>query len=164
MQLTNAVIYPGTFDPITKGHMDILRRASKIFATVIIAVAKDTVKNTLFSLEERVEIVEAEIKNHNLQNVKVLPFEGLLIDFAKQLDVYTIVRGLRAVSDFEYEFQLAYMNHKMHRKIETIFFPATEDSHYISSRFVKEVARLGGNIDDFVSVYVQRRLKECLKN
>lgn len=156
-------IYPGTFDPITFGHMDIIKRASKIFNNLIIAVAEDTVKQPIFSLRERVKIVENEIKTIN-KGIKVTSFKGLLVDFAQKQNASVIVRGMRAASDFEYEFQMAYMNYKLSPTLETIFLPATENGHFISSRFVKELARLKGDLSGFVSPFVAKRLKEHFKN
>lgn len=158
------VIYPGTFDPITVGHLDILERASRIFETVVIAVARDTKKNTLFSLEDRVEMIKSAIEESAIENVQVVPFNGLLIDFVNEIGASIIVRGLRASNDFEYEFQMSYINHKMNNDIETIFLPATANSHYISSTFVKEISRLGGDISQFVSRSVDVKLKEKWKS
>lgn len=161
-------IYPGTFDPITHGHMDIIKRASKIFERLIIAVADDTPKSPVFSLAERVNIVEQEIKsllnNNNKKSIKVMPFSGLLVDFARSQKATVIIRGLRAASDFEYEFQMSYMNYKLASEVETLFMPATENGHFISSRFVKELARLKGNLKGFVSDNVARKLYEYYSN
>ncbi|MDZ5762132.1 Phosphopantetheine adenylyltransferase [Candidatus Cyrtobacter comes] len=150
------VIYPGTFDPITLGHLDIIKRASRIFSSVTIGVAQDTRKNTIFSLEERVRMIEQEVAH--IKNVEVIGFTGLLVDFARKNDVHTMVRGLRAVSDFEYEFQLAYVNRKMNHKIDTVFLPSTEEGHFISSSFAREIARLGGDLSQLVSVNVANML------
>lgn len=156
-------IYPGTFDPITFGHDDIIRRASEIFDDLIIAIAKDNNKNPLFSLDERVEIAKNEISNMNLSaRIHVEAFEGLLVDYAKKAGATVIVRGLRAVSDFEYEFQMFGMNSKLNPDIQTIFLPASENNHFIASKLVKEAARLGGNIEKFVSPYVAQKLYEKL--
>ncbi len=150
------VIYPGTFDPITLGHFDIIKRASRIFPSVIIGVAQDTRKNTMFSLDERVAMIEQEVKD--IMNVEVKGFTGLLVDFAKNNGVHTMVRGLRAVSDFEYEFQLAYVNRKMNHKIDTVFLPSTEEGHFISSSFAREIAKLGGDLSQLVSANVASML------
>jgi pantetheine-phosphate adenylyltransferase len=150
-------IYPGTFDPITFGHFDIIKRASNMFAELVVAVAEDCNKQTLFSLEERLKIVQAEVAKID-GNVIVKPFSGLLINFVHQEKGNVIVRGLRALADFEYEFQMFYMNNKMDASIETVFIPATENGHFISSRFVKELARLGGDVKSFVSPLVQENL------
>jgi len=159
MNKTKIAIYPGTFDPITFGHMDIIRRASEIVDHLVIAVAKDTAKNPLFTLSERVEMVKAEIENLGGDaKISVEQFEGLLVDFAAKKNAKLIIRGLRAVSDFEYEFQMFGMNAKLNPTIQTIFLPASENNHFIASKFVKEVARLGGNVANFVSSNVVQKL------
>ncbi len=154
------VIYPGTFDPITKGHADIIKRICAIFPHLIIAVAEDTPKTTMFSVLKRVEQVMKEVSLMGLQNrtVEVVPFSGLLVDFVEQQGAHLLIRGLRAASDFEYEFQMSYMNHKIKPSVETFFIPANENSHFISSRFVKELARLGGDIENFVSTHIAKDL------
>ena len=158
-------IYPGTFDPITFGHIDIIKRASQLFDHIIIASAKDSNKNPLFSLDERVELIQHEIKNLHLENqVSVEKFEGLLVEFAKQKNAKIIIRGLRAVSDFEYEFQMFGMNSKLEPHIQTIFLPASENHHFIASKLVKEVARLRGDISKFVSANVVEALNKKIKN
>lgn len=157
--MAKIAIYPGTFDPITFGHLDILKRAAKIFDQVIVSIAANSSKTPLFSLEERLEIAESEVENLPDKNIKVMAFGGLLIDFVKQQNAEIIVRGLRAVSDFEFEFQMSYMNHKMAPEIETIFLPATENSHFISSSFVRQISLLGGNLDGLVSPYVAQKLR-----
>lgn len=153
-------IYPGTFDPITRGHIEIIKRAGKIFPHLIIGIAEDTNKSPLFSLEDRVQMARTEIDKLTdiSPNIEVLPFSGLLVDFAERSEVAVIIRGLRAVSDFEYEFQMSYMNHKINSKVETLFIPANEAGHFISSRFVKEMARLGGRIEGFVSEGIAQKL------
>ncbi len=157
--MSKIAIYPGTFDPITFGHLDILQRASKVFDKVIVGIAANTSKNTLFSIEERFEIAKKEVSGLNISNVTVRMFEGLLIEFVRNEGAKIIVRGLRAVSDFEFEFQMSYMNHKMSPEIETVFLPATENSHFISSSFVKQIALLHGNLDGLVSDYVSLQLR-----
>lgn len=157
--MSKIAIYPGTFDPITFGHLDILQRASKVFDKVIVGIAANTSKNTLFSIEERFEIAKKEVSGLNISNVTVRMFEGLLIEFVKNEGAKIIVRGLRAVSDFEFEFQMSYMNHKMSPEIETVFLPATENSHFISSSFVKQIALLQGNLNGLVSDYVSSQLR-----
>jgi len=158
-------IYPGTFDPITFGHIDIIKRASQLFDHIIIASAKDSNKNPLFSLDERVELIQHEIKNLRLENqISVEKFEGLLVEFAKQKNSKIIIRGLRAVSDFEYEFQMFGMNSMLEPHIQTIFLPASENHHFIASKLVKEVARLRGDISKFVSANVVEALNKKLKN
>ncbi len=160
------VIYPGTFDPITFGHLDIIKRTIKIFSNLVIAVAEDTSKSPIFSLEERISLVKEDISTllPKNKNIEVKSFKGLLVDFAQAENAMVIIRGMRAVSDFEYEFQLAYMNYKLSPNIETIFLPASENGHFISSRFVKEVARLKGNLSGFVSKNVEKKLKEKFHN
>lgn len=157
-------IYPGTFDPITLGHLDIIKRASELFDHLIVAAAKDNYKNPLFTLDERVELIEEEIKNlDSSAQISVEKFEGLLINFANKKNAMVIVRGLRAVSDFEYEFQMFGMNSKLDPNIQTIFLPASETNHFIASKLVKEVAKLGGNISKFVSKNVAEKLEKKLK-
>jgi pantetheine-phosphate adenylyltransferase len=145
-------IYPGSFDPITNGHLDVLQRASGLFDELIVAVARDNAKQSLFTVEERVELLQAATEH--LPNLKVMPFEGLLVDFARQQQAMALVRGLRAVSDFEFEFQLALMNRKLEPNLETMFLMPREELTYISSRLVKEIARLGGNVNQFVPPHV----------
>lgn len=150
-------IYPGSFDPITNGHLDVLQRASGLFDELIVAVARDNAKQSLFTVEERVELLQAATEH--LPNLKVMPFEGLLVDFARQQQAMALVRGLRAVSDFEFEFQLALMNRKLEPNLETMFLMPREELTYISSRLVKEIARLGGNVNQFVPPHVVAALK-----
>jgi pantetheine-phosphate adenylyltransferase len=153
-------IYPGTFDPITFGHLDIIKRASLLFDKLIVASAKDTSKNPLFTLDERVDLINQEIIKNNLQDkVIVEKFEGLLVEFAKRKSAKIIIRGLRAVSDFEYEFQMFGMNSALEPDIQTIFLPASENHHFIASKLVKEIARLDGDISKFVSANVSQILK-----
>jgi pantetheine-phosphate adenylyltransferase len=157
-------IYPGTFDPITFGHLDIIKRASELFDHLIVAAAKDNYKNPLFSLDERVKLIEEETNFFNKSGeISVEKFEGLLVEFARKKEARVIIRGLRAVSDFEYEFQMFGMNSKLDPEIQTIFFPASETNHFIASKLVKEVARLGGDISKFVSANVAKKLAAKLK-
>ncbi len=158
-------IYPGTFDPITHGHMDIIKRALKIVDHLIIGVAQDNNKKPLFSLEERSRMAKNEVflLNKGGKTVEVVAFEGLLVDFARKNKSNIIIRGLRAVSDFEYEFQMSGMNSRLDSDIQTIFLPASESTHFIASKLVKEVARLGGNIDEFVSDNVKKELENTFK-
>jgi pantetheine-phosphate adenylyltransferase len=151
-------IYPGSFDPITFGHLDIIRRATQLFDHLIIAAAKDNYKNPLFSLEERFALIEEEVKNFGDGQVSVEKFEGLLVNFARQKNAKVIIRGLRAVSDFEFEFQMFGMNSKLDSEIQTIFLPASEANHFIASKLVKEVAKLGGDISKFVPKNVAEKL------
>lgn len=163
MNKTKIAIYPGTFDPITFGHLDIIKRAGEIVDHLIIAVAKDTAKNPLFTLTERVEMVKEEVaKLGSDTKISVEQFEGLLVDFAAKKNARLIIRGLRAVSDFEYEFQMFGMNAKLNPAIQTIFLPASENNHFIASKFVKEVARLGGDVTNFVSQNVVQKLSHKL--
>ncbi|MFM7558387.1 MAG: pantetheine-phosphate adenylyltransferase [Alphaproteobacteria bacterium] len=150
-------IYPGTFDPITFGHIDIIKRASQLFDLLIIATAKDSNKNPLFTMDERVELINQEI-SQIASNIVVEKFEGLLVDFARQKNAKIIVRGLRAVSDFEYEFQMFGMNSKLDSNIQTIFLPASENHHFIASKLVKEIAKLNGDISKFVTPNVAKNL------
>ena len=146
-------VYPGTFDPVTNGHLDIIGRAARILDRLVVGVAMNAGKGPLFPLEERVELVRAEtgaIAASAGAQVEVVPFEGLLVSFAKQVGAGVIVRGLRAVSDFDYEFQMAGMNHRIDGEVETVFLMASETNQFISSRFVKEIARLGGDVASFV--------------
>ena len=151
-------IYPGTFDPFTYGHLDILRRGMRLCDQVIIAVADNSNKKPLFSIEQRCDFIAKDIAYHKLQNVAVAFFDGLLVRFAAQRKARTIIRGLRALSDFEYEFQMASMNAHLDPAIETIFLAASIKHHFISSRMVKEVAQRGGDVSDFVSLPVRTAL------
>lgn len=150
-------IYPGTFDPITTGHMDIIRRALRVVDHLIIGVAEDTGKAPIFGVEERAEMVREDAAAMN-GRISVEPFSGLLVDFARQHHASLLIRGLRAVSDYEYEFQMACMNNRLAPDIETVFLTASENTHFISSRFVKQIARLGGDISTLVSPAVAKHL------
>jgi pantetheine-phosphate adenylyltransferase len=158
--LGNIAIYPGTFDPITNGHGDIVARAAQIFDHVIVAVAASTAKNTAFSTDERVELAQQILSRHH--NVEVRRFEGLLAHFARECGAQAILRGLRAVSDFEYEFQLAGMNKRLVPEADTIFMPTTEHYSYISSSLIREIASLGGDVSEFVDPIVHAALNERL--
>lgn len=153
-------LYPGTFDPITNGHMDIIVRAARLVDRLIVAVARNAGKGPLFSTGERVELVRAEVAplNERGSRIEVKAFDNLLMHFAHQNGVKMIIRGLRAVSDFEYEFQMAGMNAKIEPGIETVFLMASDRNQFISSRFVKEIGRLGGDISPFVSPRINERL------
>lgn len=154
-------LYPGTFDPMTLGHLDIIKRASNLCDKLVVAVAINRDKNPLFALDERVEMVENAVAPLRSQiEVEVRPFEGLLIHFVEYVGATTIVRGLRAVSDFEYEFQMAGMNDRLNPNIETVFLMADPQYQTIASRLVKEIARLGGDIGPFVTPEVEHRLKD----
>ncbi len=153
-------VYPGTFDPITLGHMDIITRATKIVDKLVIAVATNAGKNPLFSPDERVDMVRAEVEaiETNGAEIEVRAFDSLLMHFAMEAGARIILRGLRAVSDFEYEFQMACMNARVNPAVETVFLTASERQQFISSRFVKEIGALGGDISSFVSPRVADRL------
>ncbi|WP_339048727.1 pantetheine-phosphate adenylyltransferase [Candidatus Mesenet endosymbiont of Phosphuga atrata] len=150
-------VYPGTFDPITFGHVDIIKRAYNLVDKLIIGVACDVKKDMIFSANARAEMVREEIKLLNIK-AEVIIFNGLLIYFAQKQNASVIIRGLRAVSDFDYEFQMSWINYKLSPKIETIFLPAAEDTQFISSSFVKEIARLNGDVSKFVSKNVKEQL------
>ena len=162
MSKSRVGVYPGTFDPITNGHTDIILRATKIVDQLVIGVARNIGKGPLFSTEERVAIVEDEIANfadaETRKRITVRPYENLLMHFAVEQGASVIVRGLRAVSDFEYEFQMAGMNFRLDPNIETVFLMANDKYQFISSRLVKEIAQLGGNVSHFVSPRVVARI------
>lgn len=154
-------LYPGTFDPMTLGHLDIIQRGTKLCDRLVIAVAINRDKNPLFELDERVEMVENAVAPLRKDvEIDVLPFEGLLLHFVESVGASMIVRGLRAVSDFEYEFQMAGMNDKLNPDIETVFLMADPQYQTIASRLVKEICRLGGSVDQFVTPEVEQRLKD----
>ncbi|MEK6572107.1 MAG: pantetheine-phosphate adenylyltransferase [Bacteroidota bacterium] len=150
-------IYPGTFDPITNGHIDVLERAIEIFDKVIVTVARNSAKNPMFSDDERVEIIKKVVKRYG-KKVEVDSFSGLLVDYAKAKHAVAIVRGLRAISDFEYEFQMALMNRKLSKGVFTLYLMPHERYTYLNSSIVREIASLGGDISNFVPKYVARRL------
>jgi pantetheine-phosphate adenylyltransferase len=152
-----SVVYPGTFDPITNGHTDLIQRAARLFDRVVVGVAADTHKAPTFSIEDRVAMVREVVAGVN--GVEVVSFNGLLVNFARQLDVTVIMRGLRAVSDFEFEFQLAGMNRRMAPDIETLFMTPAEQYAYLSSSLVREIARLKGDVSSFVAPNVQAALR-----
>jgi pantetheine-phosphate adenylyltransferase len=153
-------VYPGTFDPITCGHFDLVERAARFYDRLVLAVANNRNKQSLFSLQQRVELAQA-VTAH-LPNVEVMAFDGLLVDFVHQIEGNVLLRGLRAVSDFEYEFQLASMNRKLAPEIETMFMTPAENYAFISSSLVKEIARLGGDVSEFVHPEVAQALKQAL--
>lgn len=146
-------LYPGTFDPVTNGHLDVIGRAARLVDRLVVGVAINIGKGPLFELEERVELVRAEVAPIATRHgtiIEVRPFEGLLVQYAREVGARMIVRGLRAVSDFDYEFQMVGMNRRLDQEIETIFLMASETNQFIASRLVKEIARLGGDISGFV--------------
>jgi pantetheine-phosphate adenylyltransferase len=154
-------IYPGTFDPITNGHTDIIRRAIKVVDQLVIGVARNDGKGPLFATDERVEIVRDEVahlENGDAERIEVRAFDTLLVNFAQAVGATVVIRGLRAVSDFEYEFQMAGMNARLNPDIETVFLMASDRFQFISSRFVKEIGALGGDVSHFVSPRVAARL------
>jgi len=156
-------IYPGTFDPITFGHIDVIRKALKVVDTLIIAVSNDFSKDYLFSAEERVIIIKKAIfkdLKFNKRNIKVLPFNSLTTSFCLKHNATIVFRGLRAVTDFEYEFQLAGMNRQLNKKIETVFLMSDPDNQVISSKFVKEIAKLNGKISGFVTKSTEKTIRE----
>ena len=158
-------IYPGTFDPITNGHADIISRASKITDELILAISTSYSKNPMFSVEDRCKLAKIYLEKYNMaSNVRVMKFDGLLVNFASKVGAGIIVRGLRAVSDFEYEFQMACMNSRLDGNIETIFLPASEKNQFISSRLVKEIASLDGPISAFVIPEIEKKVIEYYKN
>ena len=156
-------LYPGSFDPITNGHMDIIRRSLKVVDKLIVGIAVNVSKAEYFSTEERQQIIEEDIKNIGLTDrIKIYSFEGLLMDYAKNIGANVIIRGLRAVSDFEYEFQMTGMNARLEPSIETVFLMSSENQHFISSKLVKEVFKFNGDISSFVSANVLKKMKNKL--
>lgn len=155
-------VYPGTFDPVTHGHTDLVTRAARVFSKVIVAIAESPHKSPLFSLEERIAMAQGELKG--LDNVQVLGFDNLLMDFVRAQGAGVIVRGLRAVSDFEYEFQLASMNRHLAEEVETLFMTPDENFSFISSSLVKEIARLGGDVSEFVGAAVRAAMRQRFGN
>jgi pantetheine-phosphate adenylyltransferase len=159
------VIYPGTFDPLTFGHLDIIQRASRLGDELIVAVAANAGKGPLLTVEERTDLVTTECRRLSVDGtvkvpVRVLNFSNLLTDFAREQGASVVVRGLRAVSDFEIEFQMASINKRLHGDLETVFLMAAEHQHFVASRFVKEVSRYGGDISSFVPASVVRKMKQ----
>ena len=150
-------IYPGSFDPITNGHLDVIQRASRLFDEVLVAVAENEQKQPLFTVEERSVLLKRAVAE--LPNVRVTTFKGLLVDLVRETGAVAVVRGLRAVSDFEFEFQMALMNRKMEPGFETMFLMPKEEYTYLSSRIVKEIARLNGDVDKFVPAYIAEALR-----
>jgi len=150
-------VYPGTFDPLTRGHEDLVRRASRLFDAVILGVADSRAKRTFFPLQERIDMASEVLGG--VKNLKVVGFDGLLIDFVRQQEARVVLRGLRAVSDFEYEFQLAGMNRSLYPDLETIFLTPSEQHMFISATLVREIAAFGGDVSKFVDPLVEKRLK-----
>jgi pantetheine-phosphate adenylyltransferase len=150
-------IYPGSFDPLTNGHLDLIERGSKIFDELVVAILRNPEKDPLFTLEERIEILESEIARWS--NVRAEAFDGLLVDYARRHNAGAVLRGIRAISDYEYELQMALMNRKLDPRLETVFMMPAEAYSYVSSRLVKEVARLGGSVRGLVPQLVEQRLE-----
>ncbi len=153
-------IYPGSFDPITKGHLDLIERGSRLVDKLVVAILRNEEKRVLFSIEERIEMLEEVVSQFD--NVEVAAFNGLLVDYAAETGAKLIIRGIRAVSDYEYELQMALMNRRLRPEIETVFLMAGEAYSFVSSRLVKEVISLGGNISGLVPATVESRLKKRL--
>ncbi len=158
MNLQRTAVYPGTFDPITNGHTDLVSRAARVFSKVIVAIAESPHKKPLLSLDERIMLSRNELKE--LKNVEVLGFSNLLVEFVQQVGAGVLIRGLRAVSDFEYEFQLASMNRHLAPNVETLFMTPDEEYGFISSSLVKEIARLDGDVSEFVSDEVRQAMRQ----
>ena len=155
--MSQVIIYPGTFDPITLGHKDLVYRASQLFGRVVVAVAGDTGKNTLFSYEERIDLCQQVLAD--VEGVEVTGFHGLVVDYASSIGAKGLLRGRRAVSDFEYEFQLANMNRRLKPDLESLFLTPSEQFSFISSSLVREIARLNGDVSEFVEPAVEQALK-----
>ena len=151
-------VYPGTFDPLTRGHEDLVRRAVRLFDTLVLAIAESTAKRTFFTLEERVAMAREVLAD--VKNLQIVGFKGLLTEFVRQQKAVVVLRGLRAVSDFEYEFQLAGMNRNLYPEMETIFLTPSEQHMFISATLVREIATLGGDVSEFVHPSVAKRLKQ----
>ena len=156
--MSKRAIYPGTFDPLTNGHFDLIRRASKLFDEVIVSIAASPGKNPLFSLAERVELATQAVAE--FPNVTVRGFKGLLVHYLKEVDAHIILRGLRAISDFEYEFQLATMNRRLDSNVETVFLTPSENHTFISASLVREIAMLGGDVSPFVHSHILSAMQE----
>ena len=156
--MSTLAVYPGSFDPLTNGHVDIISRGARLFDRIVVAILVNAEKSPLFSIAERVEIARDVFKNHS--NVEVDTFDGLLVDYVERKRAQAIVRGLRAVSDFEFEFQMALMNQRLNPRIETVFMMPAEQYTYISSRLIKEVFTLGGRVHGLVPELVEQRLRE----
>ena len=160
--MTRKAVYPGTFDPITLGHEDLVRRAARLFDEVVLAVADSRTKRPMFTLAERIDLARAALSD--VPNVTVSGFSGLLMNFVREHDARVVVRGVRAVSDFDYEFQLAGMNRKMYPEVETVFMTPGEEHMFLSATLVREISILGGDVAKFVSPEIARRLKTKIKD
>ena len=160
--MQKVAIYPGSFDPVTNGHLDIIKRSLKVFDKVIVAILHNSTKEFLFTIEERIEMLEESL--NGFLNIEVNKFDGLLVDYAKKHKADTIIRGMRAVSDFEYEFQLALMNRKLNKEIQTVFFMPGLRWIFTSSSIIKEAARFGGDVEGMVPPVVNKKLKEKFGN
>jgi len=160
--MSRLAVYPGSFDPLTNGHMDVIRRAARIFRPLVVAVLRNPQKAGLFSVEERLDLIRKSVET--MEGVEVDSFGGLLVDYVKERGGSRIVRGIRALSDFEYEFQMALMNRRLAPDIETVFLMAREEYTFLSSRLVREVALLGGALDDFVPPHIARLLHERVQS
>lgn len=159
-------IYPGSFDPVTNGHIDIIKRSAQVADSLIVGVLNNKSKTPLFSVQERVKMLDdvaKELSKEGINNITVMPFDGLLVDFASQVDANVIVRGLRAVTDFEYEFQMAQTNRKLNPQVETLFLTTSEEYSYLSSSIVREVASFSGDITQFVPDFVEKQVLQKLK-
>ena len=159
--MCQAAIYPGSFDPVTYGHIDLIKRAQEIFSEVIVAVAHNPLKNPLFSVSERIEMLKKATAD--LKGVEIVDFDGLVVDFARKRKAKVLIRGLRMISDFEYEFQMALTNRKLSEQVETIFLMPHESYSYISSRLLKEAASLGADLSHFVPDFIDLALKDKLR-
>ncbi len=162
MKKSQIAVYPGTFDPITYGHIDIIKRASNIFEKVIVAVANNLEKNPVFSIKERVDIIKNVVKDNDDSNIEADFFTGLLVDYIKSKNTNSIIRGLRVFTDFDYEFAYASMNKKMSKNIETVFLMTSEKYSFVSSSLIKEVAKLGGNLNGYAPEIVIKALTDKL--
>jgi pantetheine-phosphate adenylyltransferase len=154
-------VYPGSFDPVTNGHIDLIQRSAALFDKVIVAILRNAEKTPLFTVEERMEMLEKSVQH--IKNVSVTSFAGLLVDFVEQMEASVIIRGIRAISDYEYELQMALMNRRLSNKVETVFMLPAETYSYLSSKLVKEIAHLGGSIKGLVPPEVEKRLGNKLR-
>jgi len=161
MPMETRAVYPGSFDPVTNGHLDLIQRSAALFDKVIVAILSNTEKTPLFTVEERAEMLEEVVRD--LKNVSVTSFAGLLVDYVERVGASVIIRGIRAVSDYEYELQMALMNRRLSSKVETVFMLPAESYSFLSSKLVKEIAQLGGSIHGFVPADVEKRLCSKLR-